>query len=39
MESVYTCPMHPKVRSKEPGQCPICGMALVPAEPEKEKQP
>jgi len=28
---VYTCSMHPNVREKEPGNCPICGMELVPA--------
>ena len=27
---LYTCPMHPQVISKEPGECPICGMDLVP---------
>jgi len=27
---VYTCPMHPQVRQKQPGSCPICGMALEP---------
>jgi P-type Cu+ transporter len=26
--SIYTCPMHLKVRQKTPGNCPICGMAL-----------
>jgi Cu+-exporting ATPase len=26
----YTCPMHPEVRSDRPGNCPKCGMALVP---------
>jgi hypothetical protein len=26
----YTCPMHPSVKSNEPGECPICGMNLVP---------
>jgi membrane fusion protein, copper/silver efflux system len=26
----YTCTMHPSVRSAEPGNCPICGMELVP---------
>lgn len=25
----FTCPMHPSVRSKTPGNCPICGMTLV----------
>src|SRR5208282_6885139 len=27
---IYTCPMHPQVRSSAPGPCPICGMALEP---------
>lgn len=31
-EGIYTCPMHPEVRQKGPGQCPICGMALEPEE-------
>jgi len=26
----YYCPMHPEVRSSEPGECPICHMDLVP---------
>jgi manganese oxidase len=26
----YVCPMHPDVRSDEPGKCPKCGMNLVP---------
>jgi heavy metal-binding protein len=26
----YTCPMHPEVVSPTPGQCPKCGMNLVP---------
>jgi hypothetical protein len=29
-EGGYTCPMHPHVRSSEPGRCPTCGMALAP---------
>jgi Cu+-exporting ATPase len=29
----YTCPMHPDVRSSEPGPCPKCGMALEPVNP------
>jgi hypothetical protein len=28
--TVYTCPMHPEVTSDKPGQCPKCGMNLVP---------
>jgi multidrug efflux pump subunit AcrA (membrane-fusion protein) len=27
---IYTCSMHPFIASKEPGNCPICGMTLVP---------
>ncbi len=30
---VYTCPMHPEVRSDRPGNCPKCGMALEPLQP------
>jgi hypothetical protein len=26
----YTCPMHASVKSDKPGDCPICGMHLVP---------
>lgn len=26
----YTCPMHPEIVRDEPGNCPICGMALEP---------
>lgn len=29
-EIVYTCSMHPSVRQNEPGNCPICGMELIP---------
>src|SRR5687767_3937630 len=25
---IYTCPMHPEVKSNTPGKCPKCGMAL-----------
>jgi hypothetical protein len=27
---IYTCPMHPEITSNKPGNCPICGMKLVP---------
>ncbi len=28
--TVYTCPMHPEIRSTEEGKCPKCGMFLAP---------
>jgi Cu(I)/Ag(I) efflux system membrane fusion protein len=28
--TVWTCPMHPQIRSDRPGTCPICNMDLVP---------
>jgi len=36
---VWTCPMHPEVRTTQPGTCPICGMALEPAEPTLDDGP
>src|SRR5436190_1062423 len=35
----YTCPMHPEVRSPQPGNCPKCGMALEPVAPSADEQP
>jgi len=29
-DALYVSPMHPWIVSDEPGQCPICGMDLVP---------
>ena len=29
---MWTCSMHPQIMQPEPGDCPICGMDLVPAE-------
>ncbi len=34
--TIYTCPMHPEVRKDKPGQCPKCGMTLVPAKEAQE---
>lgn len=28
--TIYVCPMHLEVRSQQPGDCPKCGMHLVP---------
>ena len=30
----YHCPMHPTYVSNQPGECPICGMTLVPVDKE-----
>ena len=30
LSAEYTCPMHPEIRQRGPGSCPICGMALEP---------
>jgi hypothetical protein len=27
--SIYTCSMHPKIKSPKPGKCPICFMDLI----------
>ncbi|WP_339740453.1 efflux RND transporter periplasmic adaptor subunit [uncultured Sunxiuqinia sp.] len=32
----WTCSMHPQIRQEEPGDCPICGMDLIPLENEDE---
>lgn len=29
---MWTCSMHPQIMKSEPGDCPICGMDLIPAE-------
>lgn len=31
-DTVYTCSMHPQVRSGEPGKCPLCAMDLIPVQ-------
>ncbi len=30
-QQIYTCSMHPQIRQNEPGECPLCGMDLIPA--------
>ena len=37
-EDRYYCPMHPQIRSPDPGECPICHMTLEPI-PEERRQP
>ncbi|RXP54817.1 efflux RND transporter periplasmic adaptor subunit [Lutibacter sp. HS1-25] len=29
---LWTCSMHPQIQMQEPGNCPICGMELIPLE-------
>ena len=35
----YTCPMHPQIRQRGPGNCPICGMTLEPVSANVESEP
>ena len=35
----YQCSMHPQIVSDEPGNCPICGMKLMPVEEEPTSAP
>ena len=30
--TIWTCSMHPQIQQPEPGDCPICGMDLIPLE-------
>lgn len=36
---IYTCPMHPEIKSAKPGKCPKCGMTLVPAASQTAAKP
>ncbi len=31
-KTIWTCSMHPQIKMDKPGQCPICGMDLIPLE-------
>lgn len=35
----YTCPMDPEIIRDEPGDCPVCGMALEPMTPSADAGP
>lgn len=34
VNQTWTCSMHPQIQQPEPGQCPICGMDLIPLKQE-----
>ncbi len=38
VETVWTCSMHPQIRQNEPGDCPICGMDLIPLDDQQDEQ-
>jgi P-type Cu2+ transporter len=38
MDQQYTCPMHPEVIKDAPGQCPKCGMNLIPVKGKQTDQ-
>lgn len=37
-ETIWTCSMHPQIRQNEPGDCPLCGMDLIPLEEEQNDE-
>jgi Cu(I)/Ag(I) efflux system membrane fusion protein len=36
-ETIWTCSMHPQIRQSNPGDCPLCGMDLIPLESESDE--
>lgn len=36
---IWTCSMHPQIRQNEPGECPICGMDLIPLDESTSTSP
>lgn len=38
VDQVWTCSMHPQIRKSEPGDCPICGMNLIPLASEEDSE-
>ena len=37
-QATYTCSMHPEVKSDKPGNCPKCGMKLIPEKAETSER-
>ena len=38
-EEIWTCSMHPQIQQNEPGDCPLCGMDLIPLEGNTSNDP
>ena len=36
---IWTCSMHPQIKQDEPGDCPLCGMDLIPLEANTSDNP
>ena len=36
---IWTCSMHPQIKQNEPGDCPLCGMDLIPLEANSSNDP
>ncbi len=36
---IWTCSMHPQIKLPEPGDCPICGMDLIPLDQNANSNP
>jgi Cu(I)/Ag(I) efflux system membrane fusion protein len=36
--TLWTCSMHPQVMQDSPGDCPLCGMDLIPVEREPDRE-
>ncbi|MAE84407.1 MAG: efflux transporter periplasmic adaptor subunit [Flammeovirgaceae bacterium] len=34
--TIWTCSMHPQIQKDEPGNCPICGMELIPMKEDED---
>jgi Cu(I)/Ag(I) efflux system membrane fusion protein len=38
VKTTWTCSMHPQIKKDQAGQCPICGMDLIPLENDLEEE-
>jgi len=38
-DQIWTCSMHPQIKQNEPGDCPLCGMDLIPLEANSSSDP